>query len=568
MMSSRNRALRLVVLLARGTARFDGFRFAPARSLALVTALLASACTSDEPTPAAQGACQPGQSSQCACGTTFGTVTCTPSATWGLCQCAAPISVVDAGPAPTGTSSQPVASMDAGASTGPVASGSEPLPCEVSSLLSARCGECHGAKTQSGAPMSLVNWSDLQKPAPRAQGKSTRDAVLERIKSSSSPMPPAPFPRLSAAEIAKYEQWLSAGAPKGSAGQSCQPAPGADAGVDGGAPALGANLPKPADCENTFTLKAHGATGENDQTKFKISSNPALEGNQYHCFYFKPPYAAGSGMLWYDSIIDNKARLHHWILYATENATHASGTSAACNAAEPGAYFVAGWAPGANNASVPKDAMLAMPSGPNAQLILEVHYYNDSRTEQQDGSGVTFCTGKPGSRPHTAAIHTLGSEGICVQPGMRAHEVKGTCAPRSGSGDIHITGVWPHMHKAARRQKVVIKRASGMSEVIHDEPFDFNSQIFFPKGDIVVKAGDTIETSCYYDNDTSQPIKYGERTQDEMCYAFVAAWPAGSLVSGAGGGATGLLNRCADELSILGSCNGILDAPMTVTHPP
>jgi hypothetical protein len=417
--------------------------------------------------------------------------------------------------------------------------------------------------------MSLVTWDDLQKMAPITRTRTTRDAVLDRIKSSASPMPPAPYPRLSAAEIASYEQWLGKGAPKGTGG-SCQAPPNTSAG-DGGVSAdagynPGSNLPKPSDCAETFSLTAHGTTGENDKTKFKMSSMPALEGNQYHCFYFKPPYEAGSGMLWYDSILDNKARLHHWILYATDNATHASGTSAPCNAAEPGAYFVAGWAPGATNASVPPDALLQLPSGPSAGLILEVHYYNDSGMEQLDGSGLTFCTGKPGVRPHTAGIHTLGSEGICVQPGVRAQEVVGSCTPRTDRGDIHITGVWPHMHKTARRQKVVIKRKGGASEVIHDEPFDFNAQIFYPKGDVVVKPGDTVETHCYYDNDSTTPIHFGERTQDEMCYSFISAWPAGALTPSIASSQG--VNRCADDLSILGSCNGIADRPVTVDHPP
>jgi mono/diheme cytochrome c family protein len=554
MMSSRNRASRLNQLDL---------------AVAFVLAASAGACTSDDGGPAGQSACQPGQTSQCSCGASFGTLACTPSGTWGMCQCAAPV-LADAGssaPDATTPGQMQPATMDAGPAlpTG----GDDPLPCEISALFKAHCADCHGAMRLNGAPMSLVTWSDLQKPSPIMKTRTTRDVVLDRIKSTQSPMPPAPYPRLSAAEIATYEQWLGKGAAKGNAA-ACQAQPNnptGDAGMTGDGSTTGMNLPKPNDCEQTFSLTAHGTTGENDKTKFKMSSQPSLEGNQYHCFYFKPPYPAGAGMLWYDSILDNRAHLHHWILYATDNATHASGTSAPCNAAEPGAYFVAGWAPGATNASVPPDALLQLPSGPNAGLILEVHYYNDSGMEQLDGSGLTFCTAKPGARPHTAGIHTLGSEGICIQPAARAQEVVGSCSPRTDRGDIHITGVWPHMHKMARRQKVVIKRASGATEVIHDEPFDFNSQVFYPKGDIVVKPGDSVETHCYYDNDTSAPIHFGERTQDEMCYAFVAAWPAGALTPSLGPSSQGV-NRCADDLSIRDSCNGFLDAPVTVEHPP
>ncbi|HEX6241069.1 MAG TPA: hypothetical protein VFZ61_09250 [Polyangiales bacterium] len=497
---------------------------------------------------------------------------CTAAGTWSACQCANPIITPgpDAGGVgttpPSGTPGNPnTPPPDAGAATPGTGAGAS-LPCEISALLSTSCGSCHGATLSFGAPMPLVTWDDLAKPSPITTGRSVREVALERMKSDARPMPPAPHPRVSAAAIGAFDAWLKQGAPKGT--QTCGGSmPGA--GTDGGT-GQQPQVPKPADCEQTFEFKAHGGVGENDTTKFKMSSNPALQGNEYHCFYFKPPYEAGSGLLWFDSILDNTARLHHWILYATDNATHPSGTSAPCNAQQPGAYFVVGWAPGANNVAVPSDTSLALPSGPNAGLILEVHYYNDTKMEQQDASGVRLCTAKQTKRQHVAGIHAMGSEGICVPPNKRSHEVVGGCDPRDDMGDITILGVWPHMHKAARRQQVVVKRKGGMIEVIHDQPFDFNSQIFYPKN-VVIKPGDTVEAHCFFDNDGNERIKFGERTQDEMCYAFTMARPAGALTNqGVFGGAAQSVagvNRCADDLSILQSCNGIADRPVTVDHP-
>jgi hypothetical protein len=532
------------------------------------TLITASACTSEgNDPPGAVGACNPGAAGQCSCGTAPGATTCTALGSWGVCQCAAgtaPLPGTDSGVIPTpGVDAGSATTADA--ATPPVAQSG--LPCNVAAVLAKNCASCHGAKTEFGAPMSLVSWEDLQKPAPITKGRATRELALERMKSDAKPMPPAPHERVSAAEIASFESWLAQGAPKGTETCASNTAPG-----DAGSPSQGV-VPKPADCESTFEFKAHGGTGEDDKTPFKISSNPALEGNQYHCFYFKPPYDAGSGMLWFDSILDNTARLHHWILYATDNATHASGTSAPCNAQEPDAHFVVGWAPGANNVAVPSDTSLDLPTGPNAGLILEVHYYNDSKSDQTDSSGLKFCTAKQSKRAHVAGIHSLGSEGICVPPNTKGHQVAGGCDPRDDMGDIHILGVWPHMHKTARRMQVTVKRKSGMLEVIHDKPFDFNSQIFYPmKPEVVLKTGDTIEAKCFYDNDTNQKIKFGERTQDEMCYSFTMAWPAGALTNQGllGGAATSVAgqNRCADDLSILQSCNGVSDRPVTVTHPP
>lgn len=250
----------------------------------------------------------------------------------------------------------------------------------------------------------------------------------------------------------------------------------------------------------------------------------------------------------------------------TDNATHSPGTSAACNASEAGSYFVAGWAPGADNVVVPSDTGLQLPSEPKAGLILELHYYNDSGAAQVDQSGLRFCTAPKTARAHVAAVHSTGSEGICVQPGA-AQEVVGTCKPRTDMGDVHIIGVWPHMHKISRRQQLVVRRANGTTEVIHDAPFDFNAQIFYPKNDIVLHAGDTLDTHCFYQNTSTAAVHYGENTQNEMCYAFVMAWPAGALASAPSAFGTSNaypLNRCADNLSILNSCNGAADAPVTV----
>jgi hypothetical protein len=520
--------------------------------------------------------CTPKDEQSCSCGSAKGTSVCSSDGEWGACKCDAKDAGAakdgstrtadggkraDAGgkPSPVDNGADGGASSDEskGGAAPPVSTSETPLPCDVAALLAKHCAECHGEKKAFGAPMSLVSWDDLVANAPLSKGEKSYAVALERMKDDAKPMPPAPHARVSDAEIALFEKWVEDGAEKGA--ESCGDQPGEMA-ADG-------LLPLPEDCEEEFELRAHNEPKPDDKSKFKISATPALEGNQYHCFYFDPPYGSDASMFGFQPIIDNKELIHHWILYATDNKTHASGTSAACNAAEPGAYFVSGWAPGADNTTFGKDVSLQLPTGPRAGLILEVHYYNATGKTQEDSSGIRFCTGKKSKRAHLAGVHTLGSEGICIPPAQK-QEVAGTCVPREGSEDIHITGMWPHMHKHARRMKVTLKRKAGGTEVIHDAPFDFNAQVFHQKNDIIVKPGDTLETRCYFENTTNERVKFGERTQDEMCYAFVVAWPAGSLISSASASVTpDLLNRCSDPLSILQSCNGLADRPVTVEHP-
>jgi hypothetical protein len=461
--------------------------------------------------------------------------------------------------------------------------------------------------------MSLLSWADFHAQTKRTLGHQVSELVATRIQSPTSPMPPTGSTPLTAAEKATLLNWIDAGAPP-AVGSGCDLLPGGgtvgpsgNAGTSGGGSTGTGNSPSaggafgyagtggttpsggsagtsvggtagtggytgptgPADCQETFELTAHGGMGDTDKTPFNVPSNAANAGNQYTCFYFDPPYKPDSQGLWFYPIIKNTSVLHHWLLYATDAKTHPSGTSAPCSAIEVGAYLVAGWAPGAPPTQLPPDVGLQMPTGPNGGLILEVHHFNnDPSVPQTDSSGVRFCTAAANTRPHTAGVHFTGSEGICLMPNSQ-QQVSGVCNPQTDKGDIHIVNVWPHMHKLATHQKVTITRADGSTEVLHDQPFDFNSQITYPK-DVVIHPGDSLSTTCSFNNTTAEKVPFGENTQAEMCYSFVTAWPAGALavdptkidiiqLIGAGIQQT---RRCMNLTSIFDSCNGLADYPV------
>jgi hypothetical protein len=58
--------------------------------------------------------------------------------------------------------------------------------------------------------------------------------------------------------------------------------------------------------------------------------------------------------------------------------------------------------------------------------------------------------------------------------------------------------------------------------------YSFDNQVTTPL-DVVVMPGDRLRTTCRYQNPGSATAYFGERTEDEMCFAFVLAWPAGAL---------------------------------------
>jgi len=48
----------------------------------------------------------------------------------------------------------------------------------------------------------------------------------------------------------------------------------------------------------------------------------------------------------------------------------------------------------------------------------------------------------------------------------------------------------------------------------------------------VLNAGDSITSSCTFNNTTSGVIDFGQSTKQEMCYQFTFAYPYGALNNG------------------------------------
>jgi hypothetical protein len=105
------------------------------------------------------------------------------------------------------------------------------LPCDVQAVLENRCLACHSGTS----PPPLLTYDDLMKPSTVDPAKTLAQLALERMKSTTSPMPPPPAVPPDAEEIAAFEAWVNAGTPKGAA--CTTPPPIGDAGADGGADA-------------------------------------------------------------------------------------------------------------------------------------------------------------------------------------------------------------------------------------------------------------------------------------------------------------------------------------------
>lgn len=390
-----------------------------------------------------------------------------------------------------------------------------PLPCDVETIFANHCRDCHGERPQFGAPMPLVGHDDLHAPGKSDAGKKVFELVGARIHSATRPMPPGK--PLDSASLAVLDAWVAAGAPKGQ-DASCRSDGGTSAKVG----------PDALPCTVTQSFRAHNEKRPDDATPYALAKDA---GNLEMCFTFAVPWSAATKMTAFAPIIDDARALHHWILFATAT-PQPDGDVRPCSGSMPAdARFLAGWAPGAQNVVLPNDVGLELPP-PGGSLILQVHYWNAAGlSDVRDRSGIALCTTET-PRAHTASWSTLGTLNINIPPRSTNHTTRGTCTPAT-TEPIHLLAAAPHMHRYGRSIETRILRGGDPARaesLVRVDPWDFEAQRGHPV-DVVVQPGDVLETVCRYDNPTATAVTFGERTEDEMCFDFVMAYPAGALAT-------------------------------------
>ena len=405
--------------------------------------------------------------------------------------------------------------------------------CAAAQVFQKHCQTCHGSTPSFTAPMSLVTTDDLRRPSKTDPTRPVYQKVALRIDDPQSPMPPTSTgDTLTVQEKGAIKSWIDGGA-VASDNASCN----LMASPDGGTAGTTGEFTWPADCEQRYKILAHGKSDPKDTTKYNVSAQ-GLGKQWYQCFFFKPPWGDDKvQVLAFRPIIDNPKVIHHWIMYGNENGKQADGTvgGQGCNVGA----FLQGWAPGSQGSGdLPSDVGLQMPSGPNVVLGLEVHYNNTANVpDAMDASGVEFCTTKK-FRPKSAAVHWLGTMGLILPP-QQTSNFTNTCTP-TNTEPVHILSTSPHMHQLGTHATLVLNRKNGAKETLIDKPFNFADQGAY-RLETILNPGDSLTSSCTFNNTTPNLVTFGENTENEMCFLFTTAYPAGALtMAGLGLGP----NRC------------------------
>lgn len=369
------------------------------------------------------------------------------------------------------------------------------LPCDVKKTLESKCGLCHGAEPTYGASVSLVTQADLAKDF---KGKKVTELVKARVADKAKPMPPVTAPALGDDERSLLTKWINDGA-KASADASCE------------ATKDKTDVPK-LSCQPNLQLVA--------KTPFKMAQGGPTD--QYMCFGVDIQADKKKHIVGFGPKIDNKRILHHILVFESKESV--SPEPHECSAFQGSWKLITGWAPGGTAFETPPEAGIPLNQG-TTHYAVQLHYNNALNLGgQEDLSGFDLCTTEQ-LRPNDAGVLAFGTLKIDVPP-RATKTVSCDYELDDRFSGVTFFGASPHMHKkgvsiATRR----LVGGSGAEEpVFVQDKFDFENQSN-NKINVKVSSKDVFRTSCTFTNPGDQAVKFGENTEDEMCFNFLTYYP-------------------------------------------
>jgi hypothetical protein len=252
-------------------------------------------------------------------------------------------------------------------------------------------------------------------------------------------------------------------------------------------------------------------------------------GDLYWCFPLGEPEQAVAHFRSVEMRPGNEAVVHHIAFYevASFDLPTISGRDEAepgpgypCNGSGPGGImplYLFGWTPGGTAVPSPEGAPYRVSAG--SQLVMEVHYnVPPERVGEQDLTSVVLETydGVPSSiflqvplADYAMVIppDTLGAE---AGTSVSAAEI----AAALQLEQVHLQSVLPHMHTRGR----VLSLETGGESFFEIPDWDFHwQQTYYFRDPVALPAGSELRLRCTFDNETDEEVRWGERTQDEMC---------------------------------------------------
>ena len=208
---------------------------------------------------------------------------------------------------------------------------------------------------------------------------------------------------------------------------------------------------------------------------------------------------------------------HHTVL-GVSTSGGADGQSD-CNAATLGTKMLFGSGVGTDTYELPEGVALHVRAG--EQLLLNLHLFNAGDQAITGSSGTLIRTVDVDDVVHVADNILAGPMSLSIPPGNVTQS--GRCTM---SHDVTLISVFPHMHQLGIHMTATAHSSIAGDVVLHDGPYDFDRQTIHPIEAIELRAGDTIDIECRYDNYTDSTVRFGDSSLAEMCFLGLFRYPA------------------------------------------
>lgn len=209
--------------------------------------------------------------------------------------------------------------------------------------------------------------------------------------------------------------------------------------------------------------------------------------------------------------------LHHATLYTSAEARPHDGAFD-CNPMPLDALAVHVAVPGSESLSLPADTGLALRPDTRTFLV-EAHLFRSSNASVAPIK-LQLC------RASSTPVKLAGRFAVGASvPALRPHQMESSTAVCRLPFDLQLLYSWPHMHRMGQKFHAALLRGSQRIPILDVEHWDFSQQLTYPL-DIAALAGDSIETTCVWQNDSDAYVLPGIFTANEMCTHGVTGYPS------------------------------------------
>lgn len=214
---------------------------------------------------------------------------------------------------------------------------------------------------------------------------------------------------------------------------------------------------------------------------------------------------------------------HHTVLTFAPPGAGADRTED-CDGFTVGPRMIYGSGVGTDPLVFPEGVAVRIPAG--SQLLLNLHLVNFDTTLISGTSAIQVRTVDAAAVVNEAEISLAGKDAGLIVAARTVSTQTGTC---NVPADTTLFAIFPHMHQTAVHQKVTLLRGSDAPVIVMDDDYTFDEQYYrLLAPGVQLLAGDQLEVECTYDN-PGDAMGFGESTTDEMCYAGIYVYQAGSF---------------------------------------